>query len=58
MRRRGLDRIAQVLKHLMGVDHVETAVGRVERVDVAHGDLDVLEPPFSAVGGRLLDHRR
>ena len=34
-------RVGQVLEHLVGVDDVEGAVGVVERVDVADGQLQV-----------------
>ena len=39
-----LHRVGQVLQHLMGVHHVETVVGQVERVHVARQVVDVLDP--------------
>ena len=52
-------RIPDVLEHLVGVDHVEGAVGEVQGVDVGHGEGDpVRQPPLPGVRAGLVQDVR
>ena len=51
------DRVADVLQHLVGVHHVEGVVGEVQRVHVADGEVDVVEPAPVDLGAGQVQRR-